>query len=173
VANIFPARATLLGLGLAAATVMLDQATKWWVVNVLMQPPRSIEVTSFFDLVMVWNRGISFGMFNDSGAIIRWALPILAILISVALLVWLWRVRDHLTAIALGLIIGGAIGNLTDRLIYDGAVADFLSFHAGGYAWPAFNIADAAITVGAITMVADSLFSNSERNKNQSSMDSQ
>lgn len=163
----------MLGLSLAAATIVLDQATKWWVVNVLMQPPRSIEVTSFFDMVMVWNRGVSFGLFNDSGAITRWALPALAILISGTLLVWLWRVSDRLIAIALGLIIGGAIGNLIDRLGYNGAVADFLSFHAGGYAWPAFNIADSAISVGAIVMVADSLFGNAERHKNQSSMDSQ
>lgn len=167
-----PSRATILGLSLAVATIVLDQATKWWIVAVVMQPPRAIRVTSFFDIVMVWNRGVSFGLFNDSGTWGRWLLPVLAAVISAVLLVWLWRIAERLTAVALGLIIGGAVGNLIDRLVHDGAVADFLLFHVGRYAWPAFNVADSAITVGAVVLVADSLFGKAERNKNRGSMDS-
>jgi signal peptidase II len=168
-----PSRAAKLGICLAATVLVLDQVTKWWIVNLVMQPPQSIEVTSFFQIVMVWNPGISFGLFSDAGMIGRWALPALAVIISVALSVWLWRVQDRLTAIALGLIIGGAVGNLIDRLVYDGAVADFLLFHIGSYAWPAFNVADSAISVGAVALVVESLFGNADRNKNQRSLDSQ
>ncbi len=129
-----------------------------------MKPPRAIEITSFFNLVMGWNRGISFGLFNNDSPLNSWVLPLITMLIVCFLAVWLVRARHGLIGTALGLILGGALGNLIDRVHY-GAVADFLDFHALGYHWPAFNVADTAITVGAGVLVWDSLFAHAEPSK--------
>ncbi len=145
-----------LGLAIAVGVLALDQLTKWWILSVVMQPPRLIEVTPFFNLVLVWNRGISFGLFNNSSAWNAVILSAVALAITVALIVWLWRVSQPLLAAAIGLIIGGAVGNIIDRVRF-GAVCDFLDVHAFGYHWPAFNVADAAITVGAIAILYDAL----------------
>lgn len=150
------------GLGIVAIIVALDQLTKWWIVETVMRPPRVIEITPFFNLVMGWNRGISFGFFNNDSPLNSWVLPLVTILIVCFLLVWLVRAGNLLVGVALGLIIGGALGNLIDRLRY-GAVADFLDVHAFGYHWPAFNVADAAITVGAGILIWDSLFARAEQ----------
>ncbi|MEE8394284.1 MAG: signal peptidase II [Rhodospirillales bacterium] len=152
------------GLIAAAAVVALDQATKWWVVENVMQPPRVIPVTSFFNLVMGWNRGVSFGLFNNSSDINAWIFTVLALLVVAVLMVWIYRVKAMLTALAIGLVIGGALGNVVDRLRF-GAVADFLDFHLAGYHWPAFNVADASITVGAVVLVLESLFGGEEKPK--------
>jgi len=157
-------RAFLPGLAIAAAIVILDQLSKWYVVEVVMNPPRSIEITPFFNLVMGWNRGVSFGLFNSGSAVTGWLLPVLAATIVVVLAVWLSRVDRLLLGAALGSIIGGAVGNVIDRLRY-GAVADFLDVHAMGYHWPAFNLADTMITVGAVVLILDSLFVRSEPGK--------
>jgi signal peptidase II len=157
-------RAFLPGLTFAAVIVVLDQLSKWYVIEVVMNPPRTIEVTPFFNLVMGWNRGVSFGLFNTGSAMAVWLLPALAAAIVVVLTVWLSRVDRLLLGAALGSIIGGAVGNVIDRLRY-GAVADFLDFHAMGYHWPAFNLADTMITVGAAVLVFDSLFVRSEPGK--------
>lgn len=157
-------RAFLPGLAIAAAIVILDQLSKWYVVEVVMNPPRSIEVTPFFNLVMGWNRGVSFGLFNSGSAVTGWLLPVLAATIIVVLAVWLSRVDRLLLGAALGSIIGGAIGNVIDRLRF-GAVADFLDVHAMGYHWPAFNLADTMITVGAVVLIFDSLFVRAEPGK--------
>lgn len=157
-------RPLAIGLVIAAVVVGLDQLTKWWIVEIVMTPPRVIEVTSFFNLVMGWNRGISFGLFNNDSPLNSWLLPLVIFLIVCFLTVWLLRARDGLVCMALGLIIGGALGNFIDRLRY-GAVADFLDVHAYGYHWPAFNVADAAITVGALVLVWDSLFAREEASK--------
>jgi len=150
------------GLGLAAAVMVLDQIGKWWILDIVMQPPRVIPLTPFFNLVLGWNRGISFGFLDSGGWLSEWFLPLAAVGISAALTVWLYRV-DHLrAAIAIGLIIGGAMGNLVDRVRF-GAVADFLDFHAWGYHWPAFNLADSAITVGAVVLILDSLFEQEKK----------
>lgn len=145
------------GLGVAAAVFAVDQVTKWWIVSTVMQPPRVIEVTPFFNLVMGWNRGVSFGMLNSGSMLGQWLLPLVTLAIIAVLLVWLAREDRRWTIIGLGLIIGGAVGNLVDRLRF-GAVADFLDFHAFGYHWPAFNAADSAITVGAVVVILESLF---------------
>jgi signal peptidase II len=145
-----------LGLAIAVGVLVLDQLTKWWILSVVMQPPRMIEVTPFFNLVLVWNRGISFGLFNNSSAWNAAILSAVALAITVALVIWLWRVTQPLLAAAIGLIIGGAVGNVIDRLRF-GAVCDFLDLHAFGYHWPAFNVADAAITLGAIAILYDAL----------------
>ncbi|NQU61057.1 MAG: signal peptidase II [Rhodospirillales bacterium] len=150
------------GLGLAALVLILDQVTKWWIVTSVMQPPRVIPVTPFFNLVMGWNRGVSFGMLSDHPWISTWLLPLTTLAITGVLVVWLYRTDRLWAALGIGLVIGGALGNLVDRLRF-GAVADFLDFYAFGYHWPAFNVADSAITVGAATIILDSLFTREEK----------
>lgn len=149
------------GLGIAAAVVGFDQLTKWWIVEMVMKPPQAIEITPFFNLVIGWNRGISFGFFNNDSPLNSWVLPLVTVLIVCFLAVWLVRAQHVVVGTALGMIIGGAVGNLIDRIRY-GAVADFLDFHAFGFHWPAFNVADAAITAGAAVLVWDSLFARAE-----------
>lgn len=144
-----------LGLGIALLLLVLDQISKWWIVGSVMNPPRRIEITGFFNLVMVWNEGVTFGLGNNVewG---RWLFAGLALVIVVVLIGWLRRATHLGVAIALGFVIGGAIGNVIDRLRW-GAVADFLDFHAFGYHWPAFNLADAGIVVGVLLLVLDAL----------------
>ena len=163
------------GLILAAALIVADQISKWWIVEKVMRPdgvtdtpffsPVFIELTPFFNLVMTWNRGVSFGIFNNGGPWNALALSALSIVIVVGLLVWLSKAQGRLISLALGAIIGGALGNVIDRVRW-GAVADFLDVHAFGWHWPAFNLADSAITVGAILLVLDSLFSRQNSDKN-------
>lgn len=150
-----------LGLFTALLTLALDQATKWVMlsmVNIAGRPP--IEVTGFFDLVMVWNHGISFGMFSGTSQ------PMIFIgvsgIIMIILLSWLARSTSFYTAFALGNILGGAAGNVIDRLRF-GAVADFFDFHLGIYHWPAFNIADSTIFIGVVLLCAGSMFSKSPK----------
>ena len=145
------------GFALAAVILVADQVTKWIILNDVMAPPRVIEVTEFFNLVLVWNQGVSFGMFGDGGDTQRWVLIGVALAISLGLSVWLLRVGSRWVGLALGAIIGGAIGNVIDRFAY-GAVADFLDFHVAGYHWPAFNVADSAITLGVVALLLDGVF---------------
>jgi signal peptidase II len=142
-----------LGLGIAGAVIVLDQLSKWAILALLED---TLAVTPFLNLVVVWNRGVSFGMFDSASAQGPWLLSGLAVAVVVALAVWLWRVDHPLAAIALGLIIGGALGNVLDRVRF-GAVVDFLDVHALGYHWPAFNLADSAICVGAALLLVDGL----------------
>lgn len=146
----------LFGLVTAGIVIVCDQLSKWWVVAKLMQPPRAIEVTPFFDLVMVWNKGVTFGMFSAASSWTRWGFTGLALAIVVALWLWLRKVEGRWPAASIGLVIGGALGNVIDRVYY-GAVADFLDFHVYGYHWPAFNVADSAITVGVALLFIDAL----------------
>ena len=150
------------GLAIAAVVIVLDQASKWWILLSVMQPPRFIEITPFLNIVLTWNRGVSFGMFNTDSAAGPWILSAIAIAVAIALAVWLSRSTGALVSVALGLIIGGAIGNVIDRAVH-GAVVDFLDFHWAGYHWPAFNVADSCISVGAAMLVLDSLFSGGNR----------
>ena len=145
------------GLSLAALVILLDQLTKYWVTNIIMLPPRIIPVTPFFNLVLGHNRGISFGFFDGNSPLNQWLLSLVALAITAALVIWLARIDKPWVAVALGLIIGGAIGNVIDRLA-DGAVVDFLDFHWGEHHWPAFNVADTGITMGAAALILDSLF---------------
>jgi len=153
-----------LGLVLALAILIVDQATKWWIVFDVMAPPRTIAVFPSFNLVMGWNRGVSFGMFDSDSPFNQWLLIALALIVVTVLAFWLKRAESRLIASALGLIIGGALGNVIDR-VHFGAVADFLDVYIGQYHWPAFNVADAGITVGAAILVLDSLFTGSRKNK--------
>ena len=142
-----------LGLVIAGAVVVLDQLTKWAILTSL---DGAVAVTPFFNLVVVWNRGVSFGMFGSDGALAPWILSGLALAVVVALLVWLRQVDHPLPGVGLGLIIGGAVGNVIDRVRF-GAVLDFLDVHALGWHWPAFNVADSAICIGAAFLLVDGL----------------
>ncbi|MHB0665551.1 signal peptidase II, partial [Roseomonas mucosa] len=135
------------GAGTAALAFALDQATKWWVLAHLMDPPRVIPVTPFFNLVLAWNRGVSFGLLSADHPATPWLLSSLALAVIAGLVVWTTRDRRPGMAASIGFIVGGALGNVVDRLRH-GAVTDFLDFHVAGYHWPAFNLADSAIFVG-------------------------
>ena len=152
-----------LGLAVAAGVAVADQLVKWWLTGVVAGAPQGIELTGFLNLVKVENRGISFGLFGD-GALPPWLLAAFAAAVAIALGVWLMRAEGRWLVLALGLIIGGAVGNIVDRLRF-GAVADFLDFHIGAYHWPAFNLADASITVGIALLLIDALLIRRERHK--------
>ncbi len=152
-----------LGLAVAAAVAAADQLVKWWLLGVIAEAPGGIAVTSFFNLVMVWNRGVSFGLFGG-GALPPWLLAAAAIAIAAGLTVWLARIEERWLGAAVGAVIGGAAGNVVDRVRY-GAVADFFDLHLGAYHWPAFNVADAAITLGVGYLFIDALLIRRERHK--------
>lgn len=155
-----------IGLVIVALVVAADQLSKWWIVARLMQPPQVFPLTPFFNIVLTWNRGVSFGLFNQEGALSTWGLPILALVIVGFLAAWLLKAENRAVAVGIGAVIGGALGNLIDRLYY-GAVVDFLDFYVGSYHWPAFNVADASISLGAAVLVYDALFGRAEKNKNK------
>lgn len=153
------------GFGLAALVFLADRASKAWLIDVMQENGGPIELTPFFNLVMVWNRGISFGLFqaDDTG---RWLLVGLSLAIVVLLAVWLSRGETRAVMLALGAVIGGALGNVYDRIwLPQRAVADFFDLHVAGWHWPAFNIADAGITLGVLWLVVDSLRSDAQRTK--------
>jgi signal peptidase II len=148
------------GIITALVTLLIDQASKLWLLNVFDIGHRgTVRVTSFFDLVLAWNIGISFGLFQNDGQLAQLALMAVKALAVMALAIWMVRSRTLLATIALGLIIGGAVGNAIDRFAY-GAVVDFALFHVqiGGntYNWYVFNLADAAIVAGVIALLYDS-----------------
>jgi signal peptidase II len=150
-----------IGLIAAVLAVIADQGSKLFMLHGLgfanMTPDENVPVLPFFNLVMVWNPGISYGLFPASGRLGTFLLVGLS-LIAVGVLTWLlWRATSRSLAIGYGLIIGGALGNnLVDRVIY-GKVADFFHFYGFGYDWYVFNIADVAITLGAVAILYDVL----------------
>ena len=146
------------GLLIALLVLAADQVSKWWILAVVMQPPAVIEVTPFLNIVLAWNRGISFGLFNGGGqGAATWPFIAVSLAIAVFLVIWLARAERRWTAAALGLLIGGAVGNVIDRFRF-GAVVDFLDLHVGVYHWPAFNLADSAIVIGATFLFLETLF---------------
>lgn len=168
-------RRRMMGIGFAIAFVamLLDQISKWWILEsvlpcasgppgpwcLIQTPP--VEVTGFFNLVMAWNRGVSFGMFAHEAEIMPYVLIAVALAITAFLVVWLRRTDRVFQAVCIGLVIGGALGNVIDRLRF-GAVADFLDFHVAGWHWPAFNVADSCIVVGVLLLVVDGMFERRE-----------
>ena len=144
-------------LVLAALIAALDQATKWLILIAVMNPPRVIEVTPFFNLVLAYNTGIAFSLGATGTRTSSYLFGALAIAIVIGLLFWLRTQRRAIVHVAGGLVIGGAIGNIIDRFIHPGVV-DFLDFHWAGYHWPAFNLADSAIVIGVAVLVFDGLF---------------
>jgi signal peptidase II len=153
-ARMSPAR---FGMLTAAAVFVADQISKLWVLFwVRLEDTGPWAILPFLDFVMVWNRGISYGLFQQTTDIGRWLLIGLSVAASVWLSVWLRKAASRFEALSLALIIGGALGNLVDRVAY-GAVADFVHIHWGTFSWYVFNIADAAIVVGVIGLLYDAL----------------
>ena len=146
-----------LGLAVLAVAFAADRISKAVLIDLMearaFQP---LDVTGFLSLVMVWNRGVSFGMFADGGEAARWLLTVFAIGAAAGLVVWMRRQSLRRRALAMGLAAGGALGNAADRIAY-GAVADFFDIHVGTLSWPAFNVADSAIVVGVAILAADAL----------------
>lgn len=174
-------------LVLSTVLIALDQVSKHLLVGVMEQRncrlidglPHlcdPVEITGFFNLVMVWNRGVSFGMFAGSDWSGPAVLGVINLVVAAGLTVWMVRARGNLLRFSLALVIAGAVGNAVDRFVW-GAVADFFDVYAsGGFGewligavgtshWPAFNIADIAISVGVIGLIADSLFGGREGTK--------
>lgn len=155
-------RPVVLGLLVAVGVVALDQAVKLWLLlifNLELQAP--VRVMPFLDLVTVWNTGISYGLFPQSGKLGQWLLLGVKAAAAVLLSAWLVRAESRLTAVALGLIIGGAIGNAVDRVLY-GAVFDFILLHITTpnftFRWYVFNLADVAIVAGVIGLIYEVVF---------------
>jgi signal peptidase II len=184
-----PGQFFLFGLFVICSIIFLDQYTKWMVLETMLrtagdnpsfqdwfikrQPlefffdQREVyetrEINGFLNLVMVWNTGISFGMFSDNTSLegnkgLALVFIALSLVISLTLIVWLALARSRLLALSISLIVGGAIGNVIDRVRF-GAVADFVDLHVSGYHWPAFNLADSCIAIGALFLVIDTLVS--------------
>ncbi len=149
------------GLGIALMAVVLDQLSKYFVLNEVLGEQIMIEITPFFNLVRAWNTGVSFSLFNDYGNLGTVLLSVVAGVIIIALLVWLKDEQNRLSQAALGMIIGGAIGNVIDRVRL-GAVFDFLDFYIMDFHWPAFNVADSFICVGAAILIVQSILSEKE-----------
>jgi len=175
----------LLGFGLIIDCIILDQLSKWlileyvfkpkaggdtlvffeWITSPFRLPVIREEILPFFNLTMVWNEGISFGLFQSGNP---WPLIIMASAIAIVFTIWLCRTHKWMEIIPLSMVIGGAIGNIIDRLHFR-AVADFLDFHIAGHHYPAFNLADSFISIGIVMLVVYSLFfdhDNNEKNNN-------
>ena len=150
-----------IGLVFAILLLLADQVSKFWILDVLDLPElRSLPVLALgpvgLDLTMVWNRGVTFGLFSGGGTWNHLILAALALVVAGFLLRWLARAETWMVVIALGAVIGGAIGNVIDRVRF-GAVVDFIDVHAWGWHWYVFNIADAAIVCGVVALVVDAL----------------
>lgn len=149
---------TRLGATLAIVLLILDQATKYGALYILdWGATPSIAVLPFFDLTLVWNRGISYGLFAQDSGLGMTILTIVSFVAAIGFSIWLAYVDSKWLAIALGLLISGAIGNGLDRAFH-GAVIDFVSLHAYGFYWYVFNIADVAIVIGVVVLLIDGVW---------------
>lgn len=145
-----------LGLAFVLLAFGLDQALKWWLLGPFDIAARQpVRVLPFLDLVLAWNRGVSYGWFEQHTDAGRWVLVGISLIAVIVLWGWMARTSRPLTAAALGLVIGGALGNALDRVLH-GAVADFFLAHAWGYSWYVFNLADAAIVAGVALLLYES-----------------
>ena len=147
----------------ALLVLALDQATKL-LVRLVFAADLPVEVTGFFNLVLAYNKGVSFSLLTMDGPAGPYILAGLALAIIGALIWWVRRNPRPFYALLAGLIVGGAVGNMLDRL-YLGAVVDFLDFHAFGWHWPAFNVADSAVVIGALCLIGDGLFARRPESK--------
>jgi signal peptidase II len=165
--------------GLALFMLIADQISKWWITEQTIKPAlgadnsyglldwyamaseqlpfTAIEVLPFFNIVMVWNRGVSFGMLTQDTALGSWLLVGLSAIITLWFVIWLFTAQARLQKTAIALVIGGAIGNSIDRIRFNGVI-DFLDFHAFGWHYPAFNVADSCIVVGVVMLMIYALF---------------
>lgn len=150
-------RRGVLAGGALAAALAADFVTKWLIVDIVMAPPRTIEIAPFFNLTLGFNTGVSFGMFRE--LFVEQPLLLAAIMAAIAagLLVWALRTTKRIETFALGLIAGGAVGNVVDRVRH-GAVIDFLDLHLGDWHWPTFNMADTMIAIGVALLIAGSFW---------------
>jgi signal peptidase II len=148
--------------GVSLVVIVLDQWTKR-IAEANLTFGQPVQVNSFFDWTLAYNRGAAFSFLSDAGGWQRWFFTVVAGAVSVVLAIWIWRLgsRQRLLACGLALILGGAIGNLYDRVML-GHVVDFISVHYQSYYWPAFNIADSAISCGAVLLIID-MFLNSDK----------
>ena len=144
--------------GLALLVVVLDQLSKYWV-TWAFEYGETVAVTGFFNLTLVHNTGAAFSFLSDAGGWQRWFFAAVAMTVSVVLIIWIARVANgqRWVAAALALILGGALGNLWDRMAL-GYVVDFLDVYYQTYHWPAFNVADSAITIGAVLLLLENFF---------------
>ncbi len=174
----------IIWLTISVAIIVFDQISKWAVMEKVMRPKATgesgygffewyqttpsivpfsyIEISSFFNLVMAWNTGVSFSMFSNQGEYMPYILIAVALCITIAFTAWLWNTTSHIQGVSYALIIGGALGNILDRSRF-GAVIDFLDFHIFGYHWPAFNIADISVVTGICLLIIVSLFFDVDR----------
>ncbi len=155
----------LIGLSIACIVTILDQLSKYLVLNYVLGTYNYIKVWPFFNVVNAWNTGVSFSMFSSNGNAGTIVLSIVALLIIAMMLWWLKNEKSLPTKIALGMIIGGALGNVIDRLRF-GAVFDFLDFYIIDYHWPAFNLADSMICIGAAIILIDGIC-NAKKGENK------
>ena len=153
----------LVWLWLSLLVVVLDQVTKLWIASNLQYNMPIAVLPSFIDLRLLHNEGAAWSFLATAGGWQRWFLTGLAIVVSIILVIWLSRLkqRDYLLAVALALVLGGAVGNVIDRMIY-GYVIDFIDVYYNTWHWPAFNLADSAISLGAIILIIDALRSQPE-----------
>ncbi len=144
-------------LWLSLLVIIADQATKW-IANTELPFHKQVAVMPYFDWYLSYNEGAAFSFLANAGGWQRWFFLVLAVTISVALFLWIKKLskEEKLTAIALSLILGGAIGNVIDRVLL-GHVIDFIQIWLGSYPWPAFNMADSAISVGAVILILSGL----------------
>lgn len=140
----------------ALGVIIADQISKAAVLYYFSNGGHTVEVAPFFNIVLAWNKGVSFSLFHPQ-ALAPWVLTLVALLICAVILHWISMENDPKTRNCFGLILGGALGNVIDRVIH-GAVVDFLDFHVGIHHWPAFNIADSAICVGAFFILFWNIF---------------
>jgi signal peptidase II len=146
-------------LWLSLLVVVLDQLSKYWVMA-RFEEYEVLKVWPVFNLTLVYNTGAAFSFLSDAGGWQRWFFVVIGVLVSAAMVVWLSRLggRERLTAYGLAFVVGGAIGNLIDRIVL-GKVVDFLQWHWQDWYWPSFNLADSAITLGVVLLLIDGLFS--------------
>ncbi len=153
------------GFVLAFGVLLLDRVSKYWIVDVIdLEKTGPIDLLPFFELRFVENTGISLGLFQMDGNTGRYFLIALTSVVSIIVAFWLWRSTSSLLKTGLGLVLGGAAGNIWDRFEY-GGVADFFHFYIGEWSFYIFNIADAAITVGVIVLLWDALLLSQKKNK--------
>lgn len=157
------------GLWAVAVAFIVDQGSKLWLLEVFDIGRRELPIRLLpgLDLTMAWNRGVSYSWFTAESRMGWLALIAVTLAATGFLAVWMWRAAQPLTAISLGLIVGGALGNLVDRIAY-GAVADFFHFHVGSFSWYVFNLADVAIVAGVAGLLYESLLKSPGRGAEKS-----
>ena len=153
----------LLGLFAAVLVIIADQVSKALIYGYLSENAPVVTLTGFFNLVTAWNRGVSFSMLDNLGGYGVYILSGFSLLVVAVLIYWLAREENKLIQLSLGFVIGGAIGNVIDRVRL-GVVFDFLDIHIGAHHWPAFNVADSFICIGAVLILFNGLFAKSAKN---------